>query len=220
MQESQFMDLMACLSNLQDELRSMYSRAPKQEYRSLEVNEIITALAKAQLEFEGAEADKINPHYKSRYIDLNGIVAATRRALAKHGLTVTFQINTQDDSSMVMTTTLFHTSGQWLSCLSPLKPEKPGVQALGSAITYMKRYTYAAITGFVLGDDDDDGEEATQHEDLQERKYLTQDQVAKLEEAIVDNAELKQKILDAYAIKSFNNLYQDQFQKIMERIKK
>jgi hypothetical protein len=52
-----------------------------------------------------------------------------------------------------------HESGQWISGRYPLKPVKADdPQAMGSAMTYARRYTLAAILGIVT--EDDDAEEA------------------------------------------------------------
>ena len=44
-----------------------------------------------------------------------------------------------------------------------MAPGKPGPQALGSLLTYLRRYTFAAMVGLV-GDVDDDGETAEGHD--------------------------------------------------------
>ena len=62
------------------------------------------------------------------------------------------------DGHPVMVTTLLHTSGQWIAGAFPLVAVKPDPQAMGSAITYMRRYSLAAMVGVLT--EDDDGEAA------------------------------------------------------------
>ena len=50
------------------------------------LNEIFDALSKAQGEMEGAKKDSTNPHFKSKYADLESVVDACRIPFAKHGL--------------------------------------------------------------------------------------------------------------------------------------
>jgi hypothetical protein len=62
---------------------------------------------------------------------------------------------------------LLHTSGEKISGEYPL-PANGSPQALGSAITYARRYCLCAVTG-VAADDDDDGQAATVHHERQSR---------------------------------------------------
>lgn len=55
-------------------------------------------------------------------------------------------------------TTLLHTSGQYISSRLVLYSKDNSPQAIGSAITYARRYSLAAIVGVVT--EDDDGEAA------------------------------------------------------------
>ena len=58
-----------------------------------------------------------------------------------------------------LVTTLHHTSGQWIRGYYPVTAVKADPQAMGSAITYARRYALSAIVG-VVSEDDDDGESA------------------------------------------------------------
>jgi hypothetical protein len=124
------------------------------------INELATALSKAQGEMQAAIKDKVNPFFKSSYADLGSVWDAARPVLSKYGLCVmqTTEMNT-DGSRIVMVTTLAHTSGQWMKSFLPLNPSKNDSQGIGAAITYLRRYSLSAIVGVVC-DDDDDGETA------------------------------------------------------------
>lgn len=119
-----------------------------------ELKELATALAKAQAEMKNATLNKVNPHFKSKYADLAEIIDTTRAVLAKHGLSVV-QTTEIQDGQLVLVTTLLHTSGQSLCGAYPLPMvlEKP--QAMGSALTYARRYALAAITNIAAEEDDD-----------------------------------------------------------------
>jgi hypothetical protein len=121
--------------------------------QSPEVKELFAAVSKVQSELRGAKKDSANPFFKSSYADLEACWEAARPVLAKHNLSV---IQTMDhtDGQDFLLTTLGHTSGQWITSKLRLMPEKQNPQALGSAITYNRRYAFAAIIGLIQTDDD------------------------------------------------------------------
>ena len=126
--------------------------------KSEQINELATALAKAQGAFEIADMDSENPHFKSKYASLGSIILAVKKGLTTNGLAIS-QMLVENEKGMALETTLFHSSGQWLSGAVPVMLDKQNMQGLGSAITYAKRYAIAAILG-VVADQDDDGEAA------------------------------------------------------------
>jgi len=127
--------------------------------RSPEINELTTALAKAQSEMKSADLNKTNPYFKSSYADLQSIVNASRGPLTKNGLSVTQQLYDEYDASWLITT-LWHTSGQWITSKRRVVPAKNDIQTISSHTTYLKRMSYASLIGVVTGEDDDDGEAA------------------------------------------------------------
>lgn len=121
-------------------------------------SQLFTALSKAQAEMDIATYDKTNPHFKNKYASMESIIAATRPALTKYGLSV-IQKMTYSGSSMLLSTILAHASGEFIESTMPITPAEAGIQKLGSYLTYCKRYSYVAIVGCASGDEDDDGEE-------------------------------------------------------------
>jgi hypothetical protein len=125
------------------------------ELQSIEINELAKALAKAQGVMTSAQKDGTNPHFRSSYATLASIFQATRKPLTDNGLSVV-QVMLPDNT---LVTTLMHESGQWLRSYLKLNPAQNTPQGVGSALTYGRRYSLAAIVG--ISQDDDDGEEAT-----------------------------------------------------------
>lgn len=123
-------------------------------FMSAEINEITAALSAFQGEVEQPTLNKENPYFKSRYVDLCGVLKAAQPILAKNGLSVT-QIIVGGD----LITLLSHKSGQWFKSVCPIGQYK-SQQDRGSAITYTKRYAICAILG-IAADSDDDGNSAT-----------------------------------------------------------
>lgn len=168
---------------------------------SEQINEIAKALAKAQGEIKNASKDTINPHFKSKYADLASVWDACREALSKNDIAVVQPIETNGDIYIV--TLLMHSSGQWIKGKVPVKVQQATPQALGSAITYMRRYSLAAMVG--VAPDDDDGEGAmdrngatVQHrpESPSPARFATAKEKAKAGEAILNNLRLCSTVAD------------------------
>lgn len=127
--------------------------------RSENLDALGAALAKAQGEVEGARKDSKNPHFKSNYADLASVWAACREALTSNGLCVVQMPGPCADGRMELTTTLLHSSGQFLSSTLSIPLAKADAQAYGSAVTYARRYALAAVVG--VSPEDDDGNAAS-----------------------------------------------------------
>lgn len=125
--------------------------------QSTECGALFAALAKAQGEIEGAAKGKENPHFRSRYADLASVWDACRAPLSKNGLSVVQMPFTRGNLTGVRTV-LGHSSGQWIACTATTTPRDQGPQALGSCLTYLRRYALAAFAG--VAPEDDDGEKA------------------------------------------------------------
>ena len=123
--------------------------------KSESINELAAALSKAQGEMPDAVLDCKNPHYKSMYASLKSVTTACRASLSKHGLSVTQGVVKADDTTIYLETILMHSSGQFTGFKCPLVLDKQNMQGLGSAITYAKRYSLAALVGVVDSEDDD-----------------------------------------------------------------
>jgi hypothetical protein len=128
--------------------------------KSESITKLITALVKAQSDIKVAKKDSSNPFFKSKYADLSAIIDAIKEPLNKHGL-VFMQIVDMIGDATVVKTILAHESGEYIGGNIPVVVAKPNdPQALGSAITYAKRYGLQAIVG-VPADEDDDGNAAS-----------------------------------------------------------
>lgn len=116
------------------------------------------ALAKAQAEMPAAPKQSINPHFKSKYADLAAIMDTCRQPLTRNGLAV-MQTISGDGARVEVTTILSHSSGEYIGDTAVFTPRDPSPQAMGSAITYARRYSLSALVG-VVADEDDDGNAA------------------------------------------------------------
>lgn len=123
------------------------------------MKEFAKALAKVQAEIGSASKSSTNPHFKSKYADLAEVWATWQVIGPKHGFAL-IQTTGIAEHGPYLLTTLLHESGDKMEGTYPLKPSKEDPQGYGSALTYARRYTLAAMVGIVQ--DDDDGNAASQ----------------------------------------------------------
>lgn len=134
------------------------------------IGKLATALAKAQATMQAATLDGTNPHFKSKFATLASTWAACRDALSANELAVVQPTRIDENGIVVLCTTMIHSSGEWISSEYPVSPERGNTpQAIGSALTYARRYTLAALVG-VVADDDDDGNAASQGKPAPQRQ--------------------------------------------------
>jgi hypothetical protein len=131
-------------------------------------SESIASIAKALVAFSGdiksIEKDGTNPHFKSSYATLDNMIDETKPLLKKHGLTV-MQFPGGDGEKVTVRTMILHESGEYIESEPlTLKAVKMDPQGAGSAITYARRYSYAAALSLSLGDDDDGNAASTLHQ--------------------------------------------------------
>lgn len=128
--------------------------------KSESIAELAKALSLFQKEVKQPKKDKTNPFFKSTYVDLTGVVDAISQVAPNYGLSF-IQYPVSQESNIGIVTVLMHESGQYIET-EPIyvKPTKNDPQAAGSAITYLKRYSLAAVFG-ITSDVDDDGNAAS-----------------------------------------------------------
>ena len=124
---------------------------------SEQVNEIFSALSKAQGKIQPAYKDKSNPYFKSKYADLASTWDACRQPLCEQGLCV-IQTPQETEKGTSLVTILGHSSGQWIKGEIDLPLLKKDPQSIGSILTYFRRYCLQAMAG--VAPEDDDGERA------------------------------------------------------------
>lgn len=128
---------------------------------------LATALCNMQMTELSAVADSNNPFHNAKYADLSSVWAAIRKPLTSNGLAI-LQTTQPYPRGITVITTLMHISGESVSTsisaeVAASKPDKngqvkPNIQGLGSTITYLRRYSLAAMVG--VASVDDDGESA------------------------------------------------------------
>jgi len=116
---------------------------------------ITPAFLSAQKNIESVIKDSNNPFFKSKYADLSAVIEACKDKLNTEGIAILQPID-----GMSVETILVHTSGEWFSSSTPIVvKDENNPQALGSAITYAKRYGLQSMV--LLPAEDDDGNKAS-----------------------------------------------------------
>jgi len=121
---------------------------------------ITTAFLKAQKRIKPAKKDSENPFFKSMYADFGAVVDSCRDILNAEGISILQPID-----GLNVETILIHESGEWFSSLTPIvSKDANNPQALGSAITYARRYGLQSMV--LLPSEDDDGNQASKSLDI------------------------------------------------------
>lgn len=144
------------------------------------IAQLAAALSKAQGAMEGAAKDTTNPFFRCTYADLASNWAAVRKPLADNELSVVQvpgvprylpieQVTGWDDKAkkevtktihpceVVLHSRLLHSSGEWIGGTLSMRSDQSTPQAIGSALTYARRYALAALVGIAPEDDDGEG---------------------------------------------------------------
>lgn len=155
------------------------------EYQSEKIGALAAALAKAQAGFtfaaKSAEAPIISKNKdgktyqsgKRTYADLQSVLDAVREGLASNNIAVIQAPMPCQKDGILLRTTLAHESGEWIASELELPNDRMGgVQGMGSALTYARRYALAAMVG--IAQDDDDGETAMAESKKAEKQRVQQ----------------------------------------------
>ena len=176
---------------------------------------VIEALSLFQSEANAAVKSNKNPFFKSTYASLEDVIAAANEG-AKYGLAFTqvldFEKPEGSDPIMYLKTSLLHKASDTAITsrylVVPKNSRYDDSQALGSAITYAKRYSLQAIYG--LPSEDDDGNANTHNDKVnadQKRKMTVWvNSIKQSVKATMDNPEMTkaEKIHDLFMLKKEN----------------
>lgn len=122
---------------------------------SNDIGELLTALSKCQAEMNNVSKSKQGHGYK--YAELSSCIDVAREPMSNNGLSIS-QCMSLVDGQQCMVTVLGHSSGQYMTSTYSLEAvglkAANNAQQMGAAITYARRYCFAAIIGLAQEDDD------------------------------------------------------------------
>ena len=119
-----------------------------------------------------------------KHASLGNVTNTINTALAKHGFSAGWK-KSQEEGKITVTCTITHKKGHSestsLTAPADSSGKKNPIQAIGSTVTYLERYTLLALTGLATHDQDDDGVGAGP-----EVEYITEKQKSEIRDMMAD----------------------------------
>src|ERR1700682_6090974 len=159
---------MACASSARNPVPSVSifsTWRPMMQRCSESIGAIAGALAKAQIELANPEksltATIRSPFPREgdrsfRYASLSSGLDLVRKSLGRHEIATVQTTSIDEGAGLIkLTTTLAHSSGEWVSSDWPVCPasETAAPHRMGAALTYARRYALFTLVG-IAGEDD------------------------------------------------------------------
>lgn len=139
--------------------------------QSEKIGEFTKAFVAAQKQFKSAEKDGENPDFHSNYATIESVIDSVVPALNNQGIAVLQRPSADDQyQGACLETMLIHTSGEWMSSLIRIPSGKNDAHGFGSAYTYARRYSLAAMCGIKQFDDDGNGASEKEKAEYEKRK--------------------------------------------------
>jgi hypothetical protein len=156
-----------------------------------------------------------------RFPDLGDAADLISKELGKVGVTHTWK-TTQENGSVTVTCILTHAMGHseevTLSGSPDTSGSKNNIQAVGSTVTYLQRYTLFAATGVVPIGQDDDGASAEPVETINPDQALLIDEA--LQTIYNGNADLMGKFLHVNGASSSDDIPASEYKRIAADLKR
>lgn len=190
-----------------------------------EKNEARKAYTKAMAAFKSDPPDI----YKNKHVSfgttrgtteydhatLDHVSDVVGRALSKHGLSHNWTI--EQNGKIKVTCTITHIMGHSESTSLESEAETSGtknsIQAIGSAITYLQRYTLLALAGIAAKGQDNDGAGA-------DREYISDQQLSSIVDMIADKNIDERPFLTYMKAPSVDKILAKDFKKAVDALQK
>ena len=132
----------------------------------------------------GFEARRTGDTTSYKHEDLAEIARVVTPILSEHGLSYRFRTSSPADGPVSVTCIISHRLGyseeNTLSAPADTSGKKNNIQAVGSTVTYLQRYTLKAALGLAAADDDDGAKSE------EESPLITDEELATLQAKIDD----------------------------------
>ncbi|UNF52393.1 ERF family protein [Bartonella krasnovii] len=143
-----------------ERLKSLLELREKEIERQ-ERQDFVRDLSAMQMEYKNIEQNALNTHTKSIYTTLDKYIDAIKETLTKHHFALFSQIKEQDSNGITVEMTLKHILGHEISTQGTFPFDATGsknsIQAVGSTITYARRYLLGMLLNVARKEDDTDG---------------------------------------------------------------
>lgn len=131
---------------------------------------ILKKVFNLQQEVKAIEKDSENPYFKSNYFDINKMIEVLKPILKTQGLAIYQPVVYQDMKNILKTIISDVESGEFIESSISL-PDNLEPQKMGSAITYLRRYSLQSM--LFLQAEDDDGSTASPKNITKGQAYKT-----------------------------------------------
>ena len=180
--------------------------------QSESVNELATALAKAQAEIRNPGKNTKNTFFKNEYADLTAVLGCIRPVASANGLSFIQAVEAYN-GNVAVSSQISHSSGQWIKQVASVevpKTSKNPIQDLGSMATYLKRYQAQSMWA-ICADEDTDAQDLG-IEDISDEK------VAHLDAMLDSTKSSKEAFLKVYGVENLKSLTDSQYEKAKKQL--
>lgn len=201
-------------------------------YRSVDINEIMAALAKAQGSYKTLIANENSPGGK--YANLEAILLAVQESLATNALAFFQHVELLEDGVKLLKTTLGHSSGQYIASCDRIITGT-NLRETGNIIEMVKRTHAAMLLGIAPSKNDpilfDDNGQELAEQDLINRlrkptkeptvdrsDTINKDQYNELMIELDGYPEIAKDILECYRIETLADLPRDEYHRARKQI--
>jgi len=153
---------------------------------------------------------------KYKHASLANVVDQITKELSKHGLSASWRTNQNGDVivTCMITHQMGHSEETSLSASADSTGSKNSIQAIGSTITYLQRYTLLSMLGLATGDQDDDGRGS-------EVVHITEEQVGKILDILdnlPDSKDKKPKFLNYMNVEKVSEIPAGEYDRAMQAL--
>jgi hypothetical protein len=201
------------LMALQERWEANNARRAFDEAMSAAKAEIPTITKNRHVGFESKKVGAAKTDY--RHEDLAEIARTVDPILGKHGLSYRFRTTSEINQPISVTCKISHRGGHFeentLTAGRDDSGNKNSIQAIGSTVTYLQRYTLKAALGLAASNDDD-------AKTAEAPETISEEQFAKLRELMVEARSNEVKFLELFKIETVADLPASKFQKAVDEL--
>ncbi len=211
---------------------------PNSQYRSVEIDKIAAALAKAQGTYKELKANEVQAGRK--FANLKATLLATKDSLASNGLGFYQyqELMAEGTGAVLLWSNLIHASGQWISSCARVVAGETDRQT-GNRLEIYKRIHAQMLLGIAPSDGDpvsfdDNGEELAEKHIIKELSKpdsaeksiidrdnpISKDQHNELLIELQGYDKLAKEIMESYSIETLADLPRSEYYKVRDRILK
>lgn len=171
------------------------------------IPKLAAAFVKAWGEIQNVVKNAVNPHFKNDYATLDAVIDAVKPTFAKYELALLQSpaecVQLANGTTCVsLVGLLIHSSGETISIKSQIPiGDKATPQAVGSALTYLRRYQESAVAGLAQVDDDGQAGAAPKKESKKDAARNADPSYASVATALIAEIDSKTTIEDVEALR-------------------